>query len=49
MTTSRRYSLVHVLLAALGRSKQVSTNNFDDLYERAVLAVTGQDIPFVLT
>lgn len=45
--TPQRYALAHVLLAALG-AEQVITTNFDDLYERAVLAVTGSDIPVVL-
>ena len=42
-----RYALSHVLLAALG-AEQVITTNFDDLYEKAVKAVTGRDIPVVL-
>ncbi|MGY1780326.1 SIR2 family NAD-dependent protein deacylase [Geodermatophilus sp. SYSU D01036] len=45
--TPQRYALAHVLLAALG-TEQVITTNFDDLYERAVQAVTGRDIPVVL-
>ncbi|MGY1753812.1 SIR2 family protein [Blastococcus sp. SYSU D01042] len=43
----QRYALAHVLLAALG-SEQVITTNFDDLYEKAVAAITGRDIPVVL-
>ncbi|NEM05463.1 SIR2 family protein [Geodermatophilus normandii] len=45
--TPQRYALAHVLLAAPGR-EQVITTNFDDLYEKAVMAVTGSDIPVVL-
>ncbi|MGY1792807.1 SIR2 family protein [Geodermatophilus sp. SYSU D00525] len=42
-----RYALGHVLLASLG-VEQVVTTNFDDLYERAVKAVTGREVPLVL-
>ncbi|MGY1709105.1 SIR2 family NAD-dependent protein deacylase [Geodermatophilus sp. SYSU D00758] len=45
--TPQRYALAHVLLAALG-AEQVVTTNFDDLYEKAVQAVTGSDVPVVL-
>ncbi len=43
----QRYALAHVLLAALDID-QVVTTNFDDLYEKAVAAVSGRDIPVVL-
>jgi hypothetical protein len=42
-----RYALSHVLLAALG-AEQVITTNFDNLYEKAVRAITGRSIPVVL-
>ncbi|WP_336031153.1 SIR2 family protein [Geodermatophilus sp. FMUSA9-8] len=43
----QRYGLSHVLLASLDVD-QVITTNFEDLYEKAVIAVSGRDVPVVL-